>query len=169
MITDEKIKKVWDVVIEINKNFIQTRKSFTPVCFIIKKNYSLGTIMMIFNGSNAKEVMKQKLKKLIVSQRLRGYILCMDTKLTKMNLEKNEVESVSDALVHNLFTPKESVVHVIEYDKDYKITNEYEEQGKLVSDWNVWDYEGRNEQQKKVEKDYFDFKEKHPDRYGGTF
>ena len=165
---DKKIKKVWDVVIEINKNYIQTHKSFTPACFIIKKNYALGIIMMIFNNSNAKEVMKQKLKKMIVSQRLRGYILCMDTKLTKMNLEKNEVESVSDALVHNLFTPKESVVHVIEYDKDYKITNEYEEQGKLVSDWNCWNYEKRTKQQEEIEKDYMDFKAKNPDKYKGV-
>ena len=83
--------------------------------------------------------------------------------------EKNEVVSVSDALVHNLFTPKESVVHVIEYDKDYKIINESEEQGKLVSDWNIWDYKERDEMQKKLEEDYFIFKQKNKDKYKGTF
>jgi hypothetical protein len=170
MIKDEQIKKIWELVIKMNKTFIQSKASFTPVCFIIHEDYSLGINMMIFNDSKSKEKVKQQIKKLIVSQRIKGYILCMDAKLTTMKTEKNKVESVSDALVHNLFTPKEKICHVIIYDKDKKFTDEYEkDEGELVSDWDIWNYQERDENEKKMTKDYLDYKSKNPDKFEGTF
>jgi len=169
MIKDEKMKQVWEAIIETNKKYLQTHDGFTPVCFLITPNYHIETMMMVFNNNQAKEIMKQKIKKVILSKRLRGYILCMDTKITEINMTTGNMEQVSDALIHNLFTPKESIVHVIVYDPTTKeITKEYEENQKIVSDWNVWDYEKRTKEQEKIVQDYFDFKEKNPDKYKGV-
>jgi hypothetical protein len=92
----------------------------------------------------------------------------MDAKISHYNPEKDEIEKVSDALVHNLFTPKGSTTHVVVYDKDKNFIEEYEEQDKAVSDWNCWNYEKMTEQHRKIEEGYVDFKQKNPDKYEGV-
>jgi Uma2 family endonuclease len=92
----------------------------------------------------------------------------MDAKLTKMNPKTNEVANVTDAIVHNLFSPKQKATYVIEYDSSRKITKEYGSPDEMVSDWDVWNYKERDEAQKKIESDYAEYKQKHPDKYKGV-
>ena len=169
MIKDKKIRKTFKEIIKINKKVLQKQKSLCPVCFVINKDYSFGIIMMKFPNAKSKEHIREWLQKFILSQAgIRGYIIAMDTRLSKIDIKTKEIK-VFEALVHNAYTPKGSITHTAIYDEDKNFTEEAEVEDIGTSIWNVWNREEETEQMKDIEGFYYDFKKKNIEKFKDTF
>lgn len=174
MKTDKKLIEIYEELSKVNdSNIEEFGNDITPMCFIIDKNFNMKILTIIMRNYEEKKRMQVLIMKIISSINLLGYIIMADTKMTKINLKTEETE-VKDAVIRNLYTPKgvlrmESIIH-----KDKKIIKKEKIDIKKlknnVDEWNLWGkhFDLTNEEDKKINDWYQNFKSKNPDLFNGV-
>lgn len=172
----EDLCKANDLIIE-NKN----RSGLMPVCFIIEDNGNdktqIKVIAFPFGSYQEKIRMKELLMKIILSNKTKGYILFLDTKMTTMNKENN-VEKIQDCVIRNLCSPKLTIREAIIYDEekrkiiekikvldtDDKTETKY---NGIIDEWDLYGkhFDEEDEEMNKKNEKYQKYKEDNPDKY----
>lgn len=139
-------------------------RQIQPICFLIPKEGKPTAIMMVWENSEEKERMKQALKKAILMQPIKAYVLIFDTKITMLNQKTGERE-VSDAIMRSIYTPKAKKQQAVLY-KDHKITKKmtFPQKIRNPDEWDLWG-EGIDADSKE-NKAYQRYKKENPEKYG---
>jgi hypothetical protein len=165
---DEKVMKMFEGIIKINKNMILEKKHFSPMCAIIEEGYKMSVVVMPLSDYKSKEMTREFLKKFVLSKKTIAYMIGMDARMTMMDMNDRSKAVVKDALVNSIFSPRDNLVKVMIYDeKDGKRFIESEmddDSGQQNSVWNVWNMHDEDEI-KDIEEDYAKFKKDNPDKF----
>ena len=168
---DKKCLKIFDIFVKANLQFLERYKHITCAIIIIKKDYSLINMILIWKNSEEKELMREKIKEFIINQKIKGYCFVSDGKLTKM---MDSDVKVIDVLINSLYTPKGKINRFFQHNgkgKDLKEIEEYnkkEFQDNFNSEWDLFSSEysdETDEKKKKIMDDYNKYKQEHKDKY----
>jgi hypothetical protein len=168
---DKKLIKIFDEMCKKNDEEIKSGKSsFMPICAIVKEDYKIILISFGFNGDEEKQKMKNTLKSFIAMQKLKGYILIQDGKVTKYNPDMSVAE-VSDVAMRCLYTPQFSISKMQFYkngELGELITHDKREE--MRNEWDLWGrgFEEDDEVANEINKKYNEYKDEHPELYKGT-
>jgi hypothetical protein len=136
---NKKVLKLFEQVCEVNDQMIQTTKVI-PMAIIIYENKPASIIGMVFRDGLQKIKMRNGLKKLIAEQDCKAYILIMDTLMTTID-QKTKKHEVKDAIIRQLYTPKEKIMEAVFY-KDRQILEKKrftdDETMVFASEWDLW-------------------------------
>jgi hypothetical protein len=162
---NKELIKTFDDISKQNDKMIEQYDEITPVCFLIYKD-KVNLIGMSFESYEQKVVMRNILKKMIVSQKILGYILIFDARMTSKNIKTEKVEVV-DAVIRALYTPKgvlkrQFVIH--ENKKIIKI-QEIENPDRMRDEWDIWSDYNSDEDDEETNKWYQEFKKQRPDLF----
>ena len=154
-----KAETIFKRICKENDGIIKTREVIAPFCFEIK-NGKVKTIALPLNKIDKCEV-KRVLLKNLANQKLDGYIIVFDCKLTRVG---NEIQVCGDAVVRTLYTPQEKTQEIVEY-KDKKIISKRTLRGRRDSkdDWDLWGE--RNALGDELIQDYLFFRTNNPELY----
>lgn len=166
---DKKLIEMFEDFCKKNDKEIKNKENFMPMCITINKDYSIGIIAFSFSNQDEKIKMRNMLKKLIVVQNIKGYILIQDAKVTKLNQETGE-RHVSDVAMRNLFTPKFAISRMQEYcngvlGEVIEITDRKE----MSNTWDLWNSRELDEKSDKFNEEYSKYKAEHPELYKGVY
>jgi hypothetical protein len=135
---EKRLLRIWNNIRKSNDEIIKTQKSIANICVIIKKDYSIEILALIWDSSDSKEKMKEFLRKKLINEYMKGYILIFDATMTRMNPDKEP--QVCDAVVRQFYTSKETFVEAIIY-KNKKIIERINmnpsKNKKYSSEWNL--------------------------------
>lgn len=172
--------KIFGEICKVNDALIldKTTNSLLPIGAIIYEDYSMEMIGMVFTNTKEKLIVKKFLFDKILSKKIRGYIIMLDAKMTKMDMDgKNGV--VRDVVVRGLYTPKKTIKKFCFY-KDHKILHEenkkFEEEFNFnskkisssplssIDEWDLFNspHFEDSEESKKLMGKYADFKKQNP-------
>lgn len=156
----KKILKIFEDIKKKNDEIIEKSDSILSVCCLIKKDYSLDLIGFRHRNYEEKIMYKEMLKKIIISQKIYGYILIQDVKMTTINKKTNETK-IQDAVIRQLYTPKEKIIEAVIY-KDKRILKKMDlSDGE--TEWNIW---GKGlDIDDKIVKEYNQIKKDNPEDY----
>ncbi|MFX0133353.1 MAG: hypothetical protein ACFFDN_06905 [Candidatus Hodarchaeota archaeon] len=134
-----------------------------PMIFMIHKDYKLTIMLLVFNSTKEKLLMKKRILKFIASHNIKGYMMVMPAKMTKMSLDNKSYET-HDVYLRSLHTPKESIYSTV-FHKDKEIIDEWDNSNMIgfKDEWSLW---GENipDDEKYIE-EYEKLKKEHPDEF----
>jgi hypothetical protein len=164
---DKEVMKIFKSLSEANDQIIKKEKnSFMPICALISKENIVTIMGMMFRNGAEKEHMRNAILKHISEQSIKAYILILDTKMTKM--EPNKEREVKDVSMRTIYTPKGDYMEAIIY-KDGEIIEKRDTKGmNFKSEWSLWgehpDY--TDPEVAKALNDYKKYKSEHKEIYG---
>lgn len=166
---EQKLIKLFEDLSKENDKIIKIGQDVKPVCFIILEDYSIQIIMMLWKNSQEKEVLRERVMSHILNQKIKGYIIFIDTKLTILDKESDK-RIVKDCVLRTLYTPKEMKREFVFYEKN-KITgrqfmgNEMRKLGTDEFDLFGKHFDENNEEMRKMNESYQKFKLENPDKF----
>ena len=158
---EKKLLNCWKEIIECNDNIIKTQDHIISTLFIVKKDYSMKIIGMIWRNPEEKDSMKEYVKKLILNEDILGYGVICDAFMTNM-----ETKEVQEVVIRNFYTAKETISNFILH-KGKEIIGEWKpESFKFDDSWNLWGNSEIDEKDKeKNEIAYEKFRQENPELY----
>ena len=127
-------------ICKANRDVIGEGKKVVPVCILIGKK-DIVPIFFQFKTHDEKVKIRNNLKQQIIKRNIKGYIMCFDTKLTKIDTKGKKKPEVLDCIVNTLYTPKEKRVEMMTY-KGKKILGTKrltkEDTSKMKDEWDLW-------------------------------
>ena len=156
--------KTFREISKINDNLIRNGTSIQPMCFMLDKGKVLVTIGMAYGNSRKKEIIREQIKKYVLENGIKAYILIQDSLMTKIDKKTGKHETI-DVIMRTIFMPNDQYLEIVQY-KNKKIIKKTimtnDKDFKFRSEWNVWnnteikDY--NNEEYQKIKKE-------NPERY----
>lgn len=166
---EKQLLKIYKNFKEANDKIIKEGKSILPFCFMIDENNKIEIIILRFSNAYEKEKEKDILLKYLATNKIKGYILILDTKMTLIDLKTNK-NVVNDVVVRSLYTSKETIREFVVYEKK-KIIKKLDINGMNMKydEWGLWDkkYDENNEEDKKIVENYQKFKDENKEKYKG--
>jgi hypothetical protein len=168
--TKKELDKIWKALNTANDKIIQAGKGVVSISFVIKDNSIITIIPLVFRNSFEKNIMRDVLKKIVAQSGADAYALFIDTMVTSINKKKKKVQSVSEAVLRILYTPKDKISITIPY-KDNKIIESKIEtingrKKETIDEWDLWgrgfDFENSPIEEKIIREEYRRFKEANP-------
>lgn len=155
---ERKLLSIFKEICEINDKIIE-KQEVQPMCFLISKKYKLTPVLFSFKNQEEKQILRGKIKKLLLELNLKGYILIMDAKMTMFDKTKKKAE-VTDVILRNLYTAKEVRREWVTY-KNKKIVSKkkmpIDRRDKKFSMQDEWDLWGVGVDSKGFKKEGFDY------------
>jgi hypothetical protein len=155
----------------ISQDILNKGQSIIPICQVFRKDGTIEVIGMQFDGYEAKEKMREMLKKFILQKEVEKYVITFDAKMTTMSREKEGKEpQVMDVVLISVYSPQNRITRGYPYGKDKKLTDKEDEIIKMdrrdgQDCWDIWGESvklGTKEQ-----KAYQEYKNKHRELYKG--
>ena len=161
---DKNLKGLYKEICNQNNKHIKEGEKINAVAFILDKQNKIMVVGLFFRSIDEKEEIINKLKEVIAKTETKGYVLILDTKLTKSNKKTGEM-TPHDAVLRILYTPQDKIMEVVIY-KDKKIIEKQKLKGRDKSN-DKWDYWAINKLKidKEEQEKYQKFKEEHKEDY----
>jgi len=165
---DKSLRERFDDWFNINKDYLKTRGTFSPVVCLIDKNDKVIFVMLMFKNSREKEIMRTGIKLLALSKNLKGYFFASDTKATLMNKENPKKSKVYDAFIQLLCSPNGSFQKMFIHNgkgKEIKVPEFSEDKLEtydVQTEWDAWNEPLLDDE---ANERYIQFKKLHPDLF----
>lgn len=157
------IMKIFKEISKINDMYIKAG-NIMPTCFMLDKGKISTMIGMAYRSSKEKEFVREQIKKYVLKNGVKAYILMQDAIMTMIDKKTGKHETI-DVIIRSIFTPKDKYLEILYY-KDKKIIKKNvmttEQIKTFSSEWNVWnDVEIKDFDYKAYQK----IKDENPERY----
>jgi len=176
----EPLKKeieIFERMCRTNDALIENPKinSLLPMGAIITSEGNLELFGLMFRNYEEKIRIKKSLFDKILSQKIKGYIVLLDAKMTKMDLEGKKCEVV-DCMVRGLYTPQKTIKRFCFY-KNHKILHEenkkFQEKTEKMNmpstdEWDLFNsshFDDDDPELKKLNEIYQKFKKENPEKF----